>query len=100
MWYTLPSAPYSWIKVNVGLDTSSCSATPRPRTIPLAGVVLVAPRLPINSTPHRRATTPPPPPAPPRPAVPRQSGQVNRRRYRLVRELRELRHQGRDEPGE
>src|ERR1039457_6345175 len=58
MWYTLPSTPYSWIKVNVGLDTSSCSATPRPRTIPLASVVLPAPRLPINSTTPRRGNSP------------------------------------------
>src|ERR1035437_2323845 len=58
MWYTLGPGPYSWIKVNVGLDTSSCSATPRPRTIPLASVVLPAPRLPINSTPPRRGSSP------------------------------------------
>src|ERR1035437_457737 len=58
MWYTLGPGPYSWIKVNVGLDTSSCSATPRPRTIPLASVVLPAPRLPINSTTPRRGSSP------------------------------------------
>src|ERR1035437_8079150 len=58
MWYTLGPGPYSWIKVNVGLDTSSCSATPRPRTIPLASVVLPAPRLPINSTTPRRGNSP------------------------------------------
>src|ERR1035441_7290905 len=58
MWYTLGPGPYSWIKVNVGLDTSSCSATPRPRTIPLASVVLPAPRLPINSTTPRRGISP------------------------------------------
>src|ERR1035437_8138848 len=57
MWYTLGPGPYSWIKVNVGLDTSSCSATPRPRTIPLASVVLPAPRLPINSTTPRRGSS-------------------------------------------
>src|ERR1035438_3759084 len=58
MWYTLGPGPYSWIRVNVGLDTSSYSAAPRPRTIPLASVVLPAPRLPINSTTPRRGSSP------------------------------------------
>src|SRR5260370_36305522 len=48
----LPS-PYSWIRVNVGLATSSGSATPSPAMIPLASVVLPAPRLPINNTTAR-----------------------------------------------
>src|ERR1017187_3775088 len=136
MWYTLGPGPYSWIRVNVGLDTSSYSATPRPRTIPLASVVLPAPRLPINSTTPRRGSSP----ASRSPSaivsssdavrylgtllhrvrkilqqiggqqalvpeclgakLPRQSVQVNRRRHRLVRAFRELRHQARDEPGE
>src|SRR5450759_1721046 len=58
MWYTLQKGPYSWIKVNVGLETSSCSAAPRPRTIPLASVVLPAPRLPISSTTPERGNSP------------------------------------------
>src|ERR1039458_10822066 len=133
MWYTLGPGPYSWIKVNVGLDSSSCSATPRPRTIPLASVVLPAPRLPINSTTPRRGSSP----ASRSPSaivsssdavrylgtllhrvgkilqqiggqqalvpeclgtkLPRQSVQVNRRRHRLVRAFRELRHQRSEE---
>src|ERR1035438_5205507 len=58
MWYTLPNGPYSWISVNVGLETSSRSAAPRPRTIPLASVVLPAPRLPISSTTPERGNSP------------------------------------------
>src|ERR1035437_553496 len=58
MWYTSPAGPYSWIKVNVGLETSSYSAAPRPRTIPLASVVFPAPRLPISSTTPRRGNSP------------------------------------------
>src|SRR5580700_9579472 len=42
--------PYSWMSVNVGLETSSAGAAPNPRTMPLASVVLPAPRLPISST--------------------------------------------------
>src|ERR1019366_9101594 len=58
MWYTLPNGPYSWISVNVGLETSSRSAAPWPRTIPLASVVLPAPRLPISSTTPERGNSP------------------------------------------
>src|SRR5271156_6783123 len=36
--------------VNVGLETSSGCAAPIPFTMPLASVVLPAPRLPINRT--------------------------------------------------
>src|SRR5260370_21967824 len=54
MWNTLLSGPYSWIKVNVGRETSSRPATLRPRTIHLARVVLPAPRLPMSSTTPRR----------------------------------------------
>src|ERR1035441_2021296 len=147
MWYTLGPGPYSWIKVNVGLDTSSCPATPRPRTIPLASVVLPAPRLTFSTTPppRRLPINSPAPGGGSSPAsrspsaivsssdavrylgtllhrvrkilqqiggqqalvaeclgakLPRQSVQVNRRRHRLVRAFRELRHQARDEPGE
>src|SRR6185312_17217894 len=45
-----PAAPYWWINVKVGLDTSSAAAAPRASTIPLARVVFPAPRLPINNT--------------------------------------------------
>jgi hypothetical protein len=51
MWYTL--APYSWISVKVGLDTSSGSAALRPLMIPLARVVFPAPRLPMRRTTAR-----------------------------------------------
>src|SRR5450759_2366848 len=136
MWYMLPKGPYSWIKVNVGLETSWCSAAPRPRTMPLASVVLPAPRLPISSTTPERgnslASRSPSAIVSSSDAVwyvgtflhrvrkilqnvggdeallaeclraelPRETVQVNRRRHRLVRALRELRHQARDHPGE
>src|SRR5674476_280719 len=136
MWYTLPNGPYSWISVNVGLETSSRSAAPRPRTIPLASVVLPAPRLPISSTTPERGSSPASRspsaivsssdavryvgtllhrvrqisqkvgrhqalvPEYPRAELSRQSVQVNRRRHRLFRALRELRHQARDHPGQ
>src|ERR1019366_2223012 len=38
------------MSVKVGLETSSAVAAPRPSTMPLASVVLPAPRLPISST--------------------------------------------------
>src|ERR1017187_9408935 len=38
------------MSVNVGLETSSAGGAPNPWTIPLASVVLPAPRLPISST--------------------------------------------------
>src|ERR1039457_5178656 len=38
------------MSVNVGVETSSAGAAPNPWTIPLASVVLPAPRLPISST--------------------------------------------------
>src|SRR4051812_42328254 len=56
MWYT--PAPYSWIKVNVGLETSSGVAAPRPCAIPFASVVLPAPRLPISRTTPRLGSSP------------------------------------------
>src|SRR5271157_1665371 len=48
-WYTRPF-PYSWIRLKVGLETSSAAAAPSPLTIPFASVVLPAPRLPVSST--------------------------------------------------
>src|SRR4051794_7491558 len=45
------------MSVKVGLETSSGSAAPRPRTIPLARVVLPAPRLPIRRTTPRRGSS-------------------------------------------
>src|SRR5580692_6171789 len=50
MWKIGSASPYWCIKVNVGLDTASAVATPRPSTIPFVSVVLPAPRLPISST--------------------------------------------------
>src|SRR5580704_14015695 len=38
------------MSVNVGLETSSASAACIPLTMPLASVVLPAPRLPVSST--------------------------------------------------
>src|ERR1035437_943432 len=136
MWYTLGPGPYSWIKVNVGLETSSRCATPRPRTIPLASVVLPTPRLPMSSTTPERGKSPAR--RSPRAIVSSSDAvrylgtllhgvrkidqkigrehallaeclgaelsgetvQVNGRRHRLVRVLRELRDQARDHPGE
>src|SRR5438128_6947516 len=48
---------YSWIRVKVGLETWSGSAAPRPLAIPLASVVLPAPRLPIRSTTPRAGSS-------------------------------------------
>lgn len=42
--------------VKVGLDTSSGSAAPSPFAIPLAIVVLPAPRFPMSSTAHLRGS--------------------------------------------
>src|SRR5271154_2358072 len=41
------------MRVKVGLETSSGSAAPSPLTIPLASVVLPAPRLPMSNTAAR-----------------------------------------------
>src|SRR5947207_16005633 len=48
---------YSWIKVKVGLDTWSGSAAPKPLAMPLASVVLPAPRSPIRSTTPRAGSS-------------------------------------------
>ncbi len=53
MWYTRGGEPYSWIKVKVGLETSSGWAAPTPFTMPLARVVLPAPKLPTSNTTAR-----------------------------------------------
>src|SRR5579872_1737197 len=42
------------MSVKVGLETSSGWAAPKPFTIPLASVVLPAPRLPMSKTAARR----------------------------------------------
>src|SRR5579862_2311949 len=54
MWYT---RPYSWISVNVGLDTSSTAAAPSALTLPFASVVFPAPRFPISRTTARQGSS-------------------------------------------
>src|SRR5262245_61223487 len=46
------------MRVKVGLETSSGGAAPRPFTMPLAIVVLPAPRLPISRTAARAGSSP------------------------------------------
>src|SRR5208337_2353131 len=50
-WNRFTSWPrYSWIKVNVGLVTSSCEAAWRPSATPFTSVVLPAPKSPRRTT--------------------------------------------------